>query len=128
MALRLTSTGHLHQSERQFQRAVVEFARLHGWRCFHVNDARRIYKEVGGEGYPDWAFARVRPRYEYVLAELKSVGKTPTPEQWLWGEMIRGAGGRWYWWTPTDWPTIEEVLGGPLPGGAGRGPAAHGAR
>jgi hypothetical protein len=32
------------------------------------------------------------------------------PEQELWLDALRETAAETYLWTPTDWPTIEEVL------------------
>jgi hypothetical protein len=52
-------------SEAQFQRAVVDLARIHGWRRRHNPDSR---KEDGEPGFPDWIFLR-GPRL--LIVELK---------------------------------------------------------
>lgn len=90
------------QSEREFERAVVEFATLAGFECFHVNDARRFWP-----GYPDWtAFAPGR----IVWFELKRAGETLRPAQATWQARIRASGGEAYVWRPEDWDEIERTL------------------
>lgn len=104
---------HLRQSEAQFQEAVEEYARLHGWLVFHDQDSR------GNEpGFPDDLFARGGV---VVIAEFKTEGGKvsterriankgrkservlPSQHDWI---MASGA----YVWRPSDWPQIEEVL------------------
>jgi VRR-NUC domain-containing protein len=110
------------QTERQFERAVVEYAQLRGWLAWHAYDSRK-----STPGWPDLAFAR---KGRLVLAELKSENGRVSTAQRRWLEAlgiedehvrrhalhpIRG----FEWrvprlmvclWRPADWPEIEEIL------------------
>ena len=102
----------LHQDERSFQAAVVEYAKLNGWMVFHPYDSRR-----SEPGYPDLTMVRDGV---LVFAELK-VGKnktTPAQKKWLEAlhsvEEVSGIGTAtnvvvWVW-TPEQWDTIERTL------------------
>lgn len=97
------------ESERSFQNRVIHYARMNGWRVYHVPDSRRATLS----GYPDltmWhpatkrmAFAELKRQkgrtsesQEDVLAELSSVGSV--------------CGFAVYFWRPSDWDEIERVL------------------
>lgn len=75
-------------SEKDFQKQVVELARLYGWKVAHFHDSRRQVKPgvfVGDKdaaGFPDLVL--VRPP-ELVFLELKrELGKTtPAQDEWL---------------------------------------------
>ncbi len=93
----------LSPSERSFQGAVVEFARLNGWLVYHTYDARR-----SEPGFPDLVL--VRPP-EVLFAELKSARGRPSDPQLRWLNTLSccntvGAA----LWRPADWPEIEEAL------------------
>ena len=109
----------LKQSEKQFQSAVLQLAKLRGWLCYHPYDSRR-----STPGFPDLVLVRDG---EVVFAELKTdKGKlTKAQEQWLeqlcrvseraesaltdagqCGPSIVSA----VVWRPTDWPVIEVTL------------------
>jgi hypothetical protein len=90
------------QSEAGFQRAVVQYARLMGWRVYHTHDSRR-----SAAGFPDLVFVRER----VVYAELKVPPNKATAEQDAWLEALRAAGEEAHLWYPESWPEIEEALG-----------------
>jgi len=100
-------------TEREFQRAVVELARLMGWRVHHTRPAltqrRRWLTPIQGDaGFPDLVLCRP-PRL--ILAELKRVGGKPTTEQLAWLEALQAcAGVECYLWTPADWDAIVRML------------------
>ena len=100
-------------TEREFQRAVVELARLTGWRVHHTRPAltrrgRWLTPIQGDAGFPDLVLCRP-PRL--ILAELKRVGGKPTAEQQAWLEALQAcAGVECYLWTPADWETVVRRL------------------
>jgi hypothetical protein len=102
-------------TEREFQRAVVELARLCGWRVFHARPAltrrgRWLTPIQGDTGFPDLVLCRP-PRL--ILAELKRVGARPTPAQRGWLDALAScAGVECYLWTPADWNAIVRTLTG----------------
>ena len=100
-------------TEREFQRAVVELARMMGWRVHHTRPALTRAGEwrtpiQGDAGFPDLVLCRP-PRL--ILAELKRVGGKLTAEQQAWLEALQAcAGVECYLWTPADWETIIDAL------------------
>jgi len=103
------------ERERDFQRAVVELARLMGWRVHHTRPAltqrgRWLTPIQGDAGFPDLVLCRP-PRL--ILAELKRVGGKLTAEQQAWLEALQAcAGVECYLWTPNDWDAIVRMLTG----------------
>lgn len=91
------------QSERSFQQQVYDAARMLGWRAYHTRDSRG-----STAGFPDLVLVR-RPRL--LFAELKREGEQPTPEQAEWLDELWGCGCEAYVWRPSDWPTVQRVLG-----------------
>ena len=102
-------------TEREFQRAVVELARLTGWRVFHARPAltrrgRWLTPIQGDAGFPDLLLCRP-PRL--IVAELKRNGARPTPQQQGWLDALSAcAGVECYLWTPADWDAIVRMLTG----------------
>jgi len=101
-------------TEREFQRAVVELARLHGWRVHHTRPAlnRRGQWQTpiqGDAGFPDLVLARDG---RVIFAELKRTGGRPTQQQHMWLETLALCNGvEVYVWFPDDWDRIVEILG-----------------
>lgn len=93
----------LAPSERQFQAAVLEYAELVGWRCYHTRASRR-----SRAGFPDLTMVRCD---RLVFAELKTNrGRVPT-EQAAWLDALARCGAvETDLWRPIDWSTIERVL------------------
>jgi hypothetical protein len=90
-------------TEKEFQRAVIDLAERHGWRCYHTGDSRR-----SEPGYPDLTLVR---RGVLVFAELKTEGGKPTAEQRAWLadlEAVPGVTVRL--WRPSDWPEVVSLL------------------
>ena len=96
-------------SEKQFQNAVIQYAKLMGWMVHHHHDSRR-----SEPGWPDLVLLKpgtpgVRARL--IVAELKTENGKLTAAQRLWlnglSECIQT-----YVWRPADWGQIEHVLGG----------------
>jgi hypothetical protein len=98
----------LQQTERQFERAVVEYAELRGWMVYHTFDSRR-----SNPGFPDLVMVRDG---KLVFAELKSQNGRVSRSQGDWLEALDGVAG-WpidkvdvFVWRPSDWTHIEETL------------------
>ena len=73
-------------SERDFQRAVIEYAKQHDWLEYHVDrTATRTkaggYRPLGPPGFPDLTLVRAG---DMVAAELKKQSGSTTPEQRKW--------------------------------------------
>ena len=105
--------------EKDFQKQVIELARLLGWRVAWFRPVRiqrmggGCYFEtpVGadGKGWPDLVLVR---RERCLFRELKMEdGKGTSPEQdaWLAAFLAAGLDAK-VWWCPRDWPEIEESL------------------
>lgn len=88
--------------EAGFQRAVVEYAQLCGWRVWHDADSRR-----NAPGLPDLILVRP-PRL--LFAELKREGGRVRPEQREWLAALAACGVETALWHPSDWPAIEQTL------------------
>jgi hypothetical protein len=90
------------ETERDFQRAVIDYARLKGWLLrYHTQHS------LGSEpGFPDWCLVRDR----VVFVELKGAAGKLTPAQTRWIEGLRAAGAETYVWWPQDWPQVLQVL------------------
>lgn len=95
-------TGPFTQPERSFQRQVITYAEIMGWRWYHVPDSRR-----STAGFPDLVLIR-RPLVLWV--ELKSERGRLKPDQKVWLDDLRACGQVVYVWRPSDWPMVEKVL------------------
>ena len=92
----------MQQTEKQFQQAVIEYAKLRGWIYYHPYDSRR-----STQGFPDLTLVRDK----VIFVELKTPKTKPTFAQLMWHEAINDAdNGIVYIWRPEDWNEIEEVL------------------
>jgi hypothetical protein len=96
-------------SERDFQTAVVDLARLKGWRVAHFRPAQtskgwRTPVEADGKGFPDLVLARAG---RVILLELKSARGRVSPEQ---GEWLKALGGSAYVIRPADWNELQVIL------------------
>lgn len=97
--------------EADFQWAVIEIARLKGWRVAHFRPARtrrgwRTPVAADGKGYPDLTLVRER----IVYAELKAEKGQLTHEQEQWIQALQQAGAEAYVWRPSDWSAVLQVL------------------
>ena len=93
------------QTEKQFQRAVMDFARLHGWAVYHTYDSRR-----SSPGFPDLVMARYG---RVIFAELKTEKGRMSGPQMEWMTILGTAAGsnlEAALWRPSDWPWIEQRL------------------
>lgn len=97
-------------TEADFQRRIIDLARLRGWRVVHIRPAwvrsgRMVTPYEGHAGLPDLVLAR---RGVVLLAELKAErGKPPTGDQLAW---LAALGDHGRLWRPRDWPDIEKAL------------------
>ena len=101
----------LRQSEKEFSAAVVEYARLCGWRVY-----RTWRSDHSPAGFPDLTMTRGGKLF---FAELKAERGRVSPEQQGWLEALRDViphtdyPHRWirvFLWRPSDWPQIEREL------------------
>lgn len=100
-------------TERELQDAVIEMARLFGWRVAHFRVALtkrgwRTPVAADGAGFPDLVLVRDR----VIYAELKGDGGRIRPDQQEWRDALLEAGEEVYLWRPDDWTTgrIDAVL------------------
>lgn len=102
-------------TERELQDAIVDAAKLLGWRVMHqrpgrVADGWRTSIQ-GHQGFPDLVLLRP-PRL--IFAELKGKKGALTQDQALWLNSFRACGPsiETHEWHPADWElgTIEDTL------------------
>lgn len=87
--------------EADFQRQVVDLAKLRGWAVWWTKWSLHSPK-----GLPDLIMAR---GHHLVLAELKvNAPLNPEQRESLWA--FAGTGAGVYCWKPSCWPQIEAVL------------------
>lgn len=91
----------VQQTEKEFQAAVVQLARLQGWLCYHTYDSRR-----SEPGFPDLVLVRDR----VLFWELKGTNGKLSPAQVIWLDKLEAAGAEVDVWWPKDWKRIERVL------------------
>ena len=101
-------------SERELQSAVIEMAKLLGWRIMHQRPGRTLegWRTAieGHPGFPDLVLLRP-PRL--IFAELKSKRGRVDFDQATWLNGLNEVKGvEQYCWRPADWElgTVEEVL------------------
>ncbi len=92
----------IFQTEKTFQSAVRDYARLRDWHCYCVWDPRHSPK-----GWPDLVLLRP-PRM--VVAELKSTRGRLTKEQRETLDMLASCGAETFVWWPDSWDAIEHIL------------------
>lgn len=90
------------QTEQQFQRAVIEYAQILRWLCYHSWTSIHSSK-----GFPDLVLCRP-PQLIYV--ELKSEKGRVSTDQRTWLDSLIACGCEAYLWRPSDWPEIEVRL------------------
>ena len=99
-------------TEADFQRQVIDLARLYGWRCAHFRPAQNSHGQwrtpvaADGKGFPDLVLVRDR----VVFVELKAARGRATPEQREWLAALRHAGVEAYLWRPRDFDDLHDVL------------------
>jgi hypothetical protein len=107
-------------SERQFQRAVLDYAQRFGWLSAHFEDSRRQVapgRFVGDAGAAGWPDLTVTRNGVLVIAELKAEKGRLRPSQRVWLDALalvaEGAPDvvKVRIWTPKDWDDVELTLG-----------------
>lgn len=107
-------TDPLKISETSFQSAVLELARIYGWRVFHARpsqtrNGRWITAMAGDAGFPDLVLAH--PTRGVLFAELKTAIGRVSPQQTEWATVLTAAGAEYHLWRPRDIQRIKERLG-----------------
>ena len=102
-----------YASEREFQKAIIEYAELKGWMVYAVID-RRNYAKRTSKGFPDLTLVRYG---RLVFAELKSSTGKLSFDQEKWIKALTFAGKQMltrkfevYVWWPKDYDDILEIL------------------
>lgn len=98
----------------QLQQAIIEAARLFGWRVAHFRPARtgrgfRTAVSADGAGFPDLVLVRER----VLFVEVKGDGDRLRPEQDDWLHALRQADAEAYVWTPKMWLSgaiVNDIL------------------
>lgn len=94
------------ESEKQFQAAVVQLARLHRWRCYHTHDSRR-----SESGFPDLVLIR-EPEILYVELKTEKGRLSKAQEGWL--NALTYCNQKVYVWRPSQKQEIADILRGAL--------------
>lgn len=102
----------LRETEAGFTAAVLDLAKLHGWRSAHFRPAMtahgwRTPVQGDGKGFPDLVLVR-GPRI--IFAELKAAKGRLSDEQEAWLADLRGTPAEVYVWRPDDWDAIVQIL------------------
>lgn len=109
-------------TEAEFQKQVIDLARLRGFRVAHFRPGRvaRKGKEkyetavaADGRGWPDLVMihpTRRGDQLRLIVAELKVGRNTLSEAQKRWLAMFNAVGVYAVVWTPKDWPEIERVF------------------
>lgn len=97
--------------EADWQRKVIDTARLFNWRLAHFRPARtakgwRTAFE-GDAGFPDLVLVRP-PRI--IFAELKRESAKPNVDQLLWLADLASSGVESYVWSPAQWDEVYLTL------------------
>ena len=105
-------------TEKGWLATIIEHAQAMGWVCAHfrpgmVSLVDRHGKPVwvtpvqaDGKGFVDLILARER----IVYIEAKSEAGKLSEAQEKWRDAILGAGGEWYCFRPSDWPSVLVTL------------------
>lgn len=100
-------------TEAEFQALVIDYARLKKWRVHHTRPAMTKHGWAtplqGDKGFPDLCLAR---NGEVVFLELKSETGQLTGDQQAWLLELDSREGthQVYWFRPSEWKRIEEIL------------------
>ncbi len=112
-------------TEAEFQRQVLDLARLFRWTVAHFRPAQtsrgwRTPVAADGKGFPDLVLVRQYvpdfrngdgpKRNRLIFAELKTEKAKATDEQEWWLDLLRRTCAEVYLWRPSDIDRIAEVL------------------
>jgi hypothetical protein len=92
-------------TERQLQNAVLDIARLLGYRSYHTYDSRR-----SAPGLPDLLLIRPGNPGRCIFAELKTEHGRLTAAQASWIADLQTCPVEVYVWRPADLEVIAQVL------------------
>lgn len=90
-------------TEAEFERQVIEYAELMGWKIYHTRNSKGSV-----EGYPDLTMVRGQ---RLVFAELKTdTGKCSAAQNAWIDDLLLVPGIGAYVWRPAYWLEIERTL------------------
>lgn len=102
----------LRQTEKDFQAAVIQYAKLQGFLVYHTHDSRR-----SEPGFPDLCMVRDG---RLVFAELKTEKGRVSDAQMEWMSALAKVSGvvtatsrnpvEVHLWKPSNWKLIEATL------------------
>jgi VRR-NUC domain len=94
-------------TEKNFQEAIVDVAKLYGWLAFSIPDSRRCSEK----GWPDLALLHPA-KHKFLVRELKLQRGVVSPDQHIWITGLQQSGIDAGVWRPSDWQDIVEKLTG----------------
>ena len=100
-------------TEAEFQKAVIQLAKLHGWRIMHTQPAqirpgKWITPNTGDQGFPDLVISH--PYSGTIFIELKTDRGIVSENQWDWFNSLQDSGMEVYIWRPKDLEKISARL------------------
>ena len=100
-------------SEAEFQKSVIQLAKLHGWRVMHTQPAqirpgKWITPNTGNQGFPDLVLSH--PYRGTIFVELKNAKGVISEAQWDWIHSLEDSGQEVHVWRPKDLEKISERL------------------
>ena len=96
---------HLFNNEYEFELAVIEHAKLHGWEVYSIPDSRR----ATSSGYPDLTLAHAASG-TLLFRELKHGANTTSERQNVWLDSLKACGADAAVWHSEDWLDIAKQL------------------
>lgn len=99
-------------NEKQFQEAVLQTAKLFGWKVAHFRAARTAKGwatpvAADGKGWPDLVLVG---NGRVLFRELKTDKGVLTQEQQEWGEWLTANRQDWAVWRPKMWTALVADL------------------
>ena len=107
------------QTEKDFQKQVIEVLHLYGYKVAHFTAAQnqrgqwRTPVAADGKGFPDIVAARqpsATRTARVLFIELKTNVGRLSKEQQAWRADFVAAGAEHYVWRPKDWDELTEVI------------------
>jgi hypothetical protein len=100
-------------NERDWQKLVVNYARLGGWMYHHELPSQRAHGRwtthaAGESGFPDLVL--LHESGQIIFAELKTAKGKLTAAQKKWLDLLQMAGGEVHVWRPADRQVVEYRL------------------
>jgi len=92
----------LQITEKQFQRQVIDLARIYKWEVYHTWNSLH-----SNRGWPDLVLAKP-PMILFV--ELKTDKGKLTPDQAKWIHLLGDCNCLAYCWKPSNWNLIVQTL------------------